>query len=104
MIQALRPIDLLVLRPSVDLGAVAADYELDIGGAMGALLSTVEWRGDPQPDWLSMLLFEPAYLERLLEIGYNDAKRQHARIEAFFARDPIRSAGSGQFPSVPVRS
>ena len=100
----LQPIDLLVLRPSVDLGAVAADYELDMTGAMGALLSAVEWRGDPQPDWLSMLLFEPAYLERLLEIGYNDAKRQHARIEAFFARTPVDYTASGQASSVSLRS
>jgi len=82
----LRPIDLLVLRPSVDLGALAADYELEIGGAMGSLMSAVQWQNDPPPDWLSMLLFEPAYVQRLLEIGYNDAKREHPRIEAFLAR------------------
>jgi NTE family protein len=82
----LRPIDLLIVRPSKDLGALAADYEIDIGGAMGALLSAVQWRSDPPPDWLSMLLFEPAYLQALLEIGYEDAKRQHYRIEAFFER------------------
>jgi len=82
----LRPIDLLIIRPSVDLGALAADYEVDIGGAMGTLLSAVQWRSDPPPDWMSMLLFEPSYLQALLEIGYNDAKRQHSRIEAFFER------------------
>jgi NTE family protein len=82
----LRPIDLLIIRPSVDIGALAADYEVDIGGAMGALLSAVQWRTDPPPDWLSMLLFEPTYLQALLEIGYNDAKRQRSRIEAFFER------------------
>lgn len=84
----LRPIDLLVLRPSVDLGALAGDYDLEIGGAMRRLLRLVEWRSDPPPDWWSMLLFNPDYIERLLEIGYNDAKRQHHRIEAFFAREP----------------
>ncbi|MFO8098456.1 MAG: patatin-like phospholipase family protein [Salinibacter sp.] len=84
----LRPIDLLVLRPSVDLGALAHDYDLEIGGAMGRLLSAVQWQDDPQPDWLSMLLFRPDYLQRLLEIGYNDARRAHDRIEAFFAREP----------------
>jgi NTE family protein len=87
----LQPIDLLILRPSVDLGALADDYRLEISGAMGTLLSAVQWRDDPQSDWLSMLLFEPAYLQRLLEIGYNDAKRQHHRIEAFFAREPVDS-------------
>ncbi|MFP4227941.1 MAG: patatin-like phospholipase family protein [Salinivenus sp.] len=84
----LRPIDLLVLRPSVDLGTLAYDYELEIGGAMGHLLSAIQWQDDPQPDWLSMLLFQPDYLQRLLEIGYNDARRAHDRIEAFFARKP----------------
>jgi len=99
----LRPIDLLIIRPSVDLGALAADYEIDIDGAMGTLLSAVQWRNDPPPDWLSMLLFEPSYLQALLEIGYNDAKRQHSRIEAFFERrasDPSPQASE----SVSTRS
>jgi len=90
----LQPIDLLVLRPSVDLGALAGDYEVNIGGAMGALLNFVEWQSDPPPDWLSMLLFTPGYLQRLLEVGYNDAKRQHDRIEAFFAREPVDQSSS----------
>jgi hypothetical protein len=90
----LQPVDLLVLRPSVDLGALAGDYDLEIGGAMGRLLNFVEWRADPPPDWLSMLLFTPDYLQRLLEIGYNDAKRQHDRIEAFFAREPANQSAS----------
>jgi NTE family protein len=100
----LRPIDLLILRPSVDLGALARDYKVNIGGAMGTLLSAVQWQDDPQPDWLSMLLFEPGYLQRLLEIGYTDAKRQHHRIEAFFARAPISGNGRAQSASVPTRS
>lgn len=90
----LRPIDLLVLRPSVDLGALASDYDLEIGGAMGGLLNLVEWRSDPPPDWWSMLLFEHDFIHRLLEIGYNDAKRQHDRIEAFFAREPMDQSSS----------
>jgi NTE family protein len=100
----LRPIDLLILRPSVDLGALARDYEVKIGGAMGALLSAVQWQDDPQSDWLSMLLFKPEYLQRLLEIGYNDAKRQHSRIEAFFAREPVSGNGQPQSSSVSTRS
>jgi NTE family protein len=90
----LQPIDLLVLRPSVDLGALAGDYDLEIGGAMGRLLNFVEWRGDPPPDWLSMLLFEHDFIHRLLEVGYNDAKRQHDRIAAFFAREPLDQSSS----------
>jgi len=90
----LQPIDLLVLRPSKDLGALAGDFDLDIGGAMGGLLNLVEWQSDPPPDWWSMLLFEHGFIHRLLELGYNDAKRQHNRIEAFFAREPIDQSSS----------
>jgi hypothetical protein len=100
----LRPIDLLILRPSVDLDALADDYRLEMSGAMGSLLSAVEWQDDPQPDWLSMLLFKPDYLQRLLDVGYNDAKRQHDRIEAFFARDPDPTTDPGHAPSVSTRS
>lgn len=100
----LRSIDLLTLRPSVDLGALANDYSVDIGGAMGTLLSAIQWQDDPQSDWLSMLLFKPGYLQRLLEIGYNDAKRQHHRIEAFFARDPVGTGGRTHSSSVSTRS
>jgi len=100
----LRPIDLLVLRPSVDLGALAADYELDIGGAMGQLLSAVQWNSDPPPDWMSMLLFNTDYLDHLLEIGYNDAKRQHDRIEAFLTRMPSRRSQEGDDYSSSTRS
>ncbi len=97
----LEPIDLLILRPSVDLGALADDYRLEIGGAMGTLLSAVQWRDDPQSDWLSMLLFKPGYLQRLLEIGYNDAKQQHHRIEAFFGRESLDDPERDQvFPFV----
>ena len=77
---------------------------MNIRGAMGALLSAVQWQDDPQSDWLSMLLFKPGYLQRLLEIGYNDAKRQHHRIEAFFARESVSGNGRAQPSSVRTRS
>jgi NTE family protein len=84
----LRPIDLLVIRPSVDLGALAADYSLELGQTLGRVLNVLRNRQNGTPDWLSMLLFDPGYIERLLEIGYADAQRQHDRIGAFLTRDP----------------
>jgi NTE family protein len=84
----LRPIDLLIIRPSVDLGALAQDYTLELGRTLGTVLNVLRDRQQGTPDWLSMLLFEPGYIERLLEIGYADARRQHERIGAFFARPP----------------
>lgn len=83
----LRPIELMLLRPSVDLGKLAREYEPTLPGTLevfSRLLGTGETRS---PDWLSMLLFEHDYVSRLIDIGYEDARRQHRRIEAFFNLD-----------------
>lgn len=82
----LRPLDLLVIRPSVDLGQIADNYTLDVGPMLGAAFRALQAREGGSPDWLSMLLFTPDYIDRLVEIGYNDARRQHDTIERFFQR------------------
>lgn len=79
----LRPIRLLLLRPSEDLGKLAAAYEVPLRGALGLLTRGLGTGETKSPDWLSMLLFEEAYLGRLIEIGYEDARRQHHEVEAF---------------------
>ncbi len=35
------------------------------------------------PDWLSMLLFDPGYVERLVDIGEHDVAAREDEIEAF---------------------
>ena len=82
----MRPVDLLQLRPSVDLGRLAHDYEKEIPNAFRFLTAGLGTRETESPDWLSVLLFEPAYIDRLLDIGYHDARRQHDRIAQFLAQ------------------
>lgn len=80
----LRPINLLLLRPSVDLGKLSRNYEATLPSSLeifSRVLGTGETRS---PDWLSMLLFERDYITRLVDIGYEDARHQHNVIEAFF--------------------
>ncbi len=79
----LRPIRLLEIRPSVDIGRLSGEYEATLPGAFRFLsrgLGTGETRS---PDWLSMLLFEDAYVACLIEIGYADARRSHDALAAF---------------------
>ena len=81
--RGLRPVDLLMLRPSVDLGKLSGEYQATLPGPLelfSRLLGTDETRS---PDWLSMLLFEHDYVMRLIDIGYEDARRNHIQIEAF---------------------
>jgi NTE family protein len=88
----MRPVDFLQLRPSVDLGRLARDYEEEIPSAFRFLTSGLGTRETESPDWLSVLLFEPRYIDRLLDIGYNDARRQHDRIAHFLAGNAAESA------------
>ena len=76
----LRPLDLLVLRPSVDLGMLAAQYEVDLPGAFRFLTRGLGTRETSSPDLLSLLMFQADYLERLIEIGEQDADRRVAEI------------------------
>jgi NTE family protein len=71
--KGLRPVDILVLRPSVDLGLLAADYEDRLPPAFRYLTRSLGTRETTVPDFLSIVLFEPDYLQLLLEIGERDA-------------------------------
>jgi len=81
--EALRPVDLLVLRPSVELGEIAREYEPELPAAfrfMTRRLGTGEHRGR---DVLSMLMFQGDFLGRIIELGEADAAARADEIEAF---------------------
>lgn len=80
----MRPIDLLQIRPSIDLGRLASAREAALPGALQYLTNGLGTEKTISPDWLSVLLFEEEYVARLLEIGYEDGQEQHDRIAAFF--------------------
>jgi len=69
----LRPIDLLMLRPSVDLGQLANAYEAALPRPMRFMtrgLGTGETRSN---DLLSLMMFQTDYVRRLIELGEADA-------------------------------
>jgi NTE family protein len=72
------PIDLVVLRPSQDLGRLAALYEPRLPRAFRFLTRGLGTRGASNADFLSLLMFVPDYAERLIALGEADAE---ARLE-----------------------
>ena len=78
-----RPVDLLVLRPSVDLATLATGFEPQLPPSMRLVMGGLSSGDGRSPDWLSMLLFAPEYVERLIEIGESDAEAQMDEIRAF---------------------
>mgnify|MGYP000459246740 CR=1 FL=1 len=74
------PADVLVLRPSVDLTAVAEGLDVEIATSLGPVLQYLHGEETRLPDLSSMMLYAPEYLRRLLLIGYTDAQNRHDRI------------------------
>jgi NTE family protein len=81
----LRHIDLLVLRPSEDLGRIANDHEAELPRAFRFLTRGLGTRETRSNDMLSLVMFQPDYVRRLLEMGEADAKARLPEIRAFLA-------------------
>ena len=81
----LRPIPALALRPSQDLGRLAADQYDSFPRMLRYLLKGIGATGASGWDLLSYLAFEPGYIDRLLELGHRDTMARRAEIEAFLA-------------------
>jgi NTE family protein len=87
----LRPIDLLVLRPSRDLGKLATEYEHLLPRNLKMLTRALGARETESPDFVSMLMFAPEYTQRLIEIGRNDVEARLGEIRQFLDEPAIDS-------------
>lgn len=85
MPEQLRPIPALALRPSEDLGRLAADQYDSFPRVLRYLLRGLGATGASGWDLLSYLAFEPGYIDRLLELGHRDTMARKAEILAFLA-------------------
>ena len=79
----LRPVRLLVLRPSRDLGRMASDYERQLPRGFRFLTRGLGTRETESPDFLSLVLFQPDYLRALMEVGKKDAEARMGNITYF---------------------
>lgn len=85
--QGLRPVDLLLIRPSRDLRTLWQPFRPP------RLPRTIDWLlgsvgGFQQEGFLSYVVFEPEFTGLVMELGYQDAIAQWDTIERFLLRDP----------------
>ena len=83
--ERLKPIPALALRPSQDLGRLAADQYDNFPRMLRYLLRGIGATGASGWDLLSYLAFEPGYIDRLLELGHRDTLARKDEILAFLA-------------------
>ncbi len=79
----LRPVDVFVMRPSLDLGEIASQMDDELPRAIRYLTRGLGTREPNSADLLSALLFEAKYTCRLIECGQEDAERQLDQILDF---------------------
>ncbi|HEV8241891.1 MAG TPA: patatin-like phospholipase family protein [Thermoanaerobaculia bacterium] len=89
---ALRPIDLHILQPSEDLGKLAADYQDALPKGLGFMTRGLGSHETRSADLLSLLLFHPDYLEKLMAIGERDAETAHDRLAEVLGFAPAPEA------------
>ena len=83
----LRPVDLLVLRPSIDLGRLANEFEADLPRTFRFLVRGLGSRETRSNDMLSLLMFQPDYIARAIDLGESDARAHSGAIDAFLRKD-----------------
>ena len=81
----LQHIDLLVLRPSQDLGRLANDFEADLPNPFRFLIRGLGSRETRSNDLLSLVMFQRDYIARLIDIGEADARARASEIDAFLS-------------------
>jgi NTE family protein len=79
----MRVIDILVIRPSQDLGRIAREYEPRLPKGFRFLTRGLGTRRTTSPDILSLVMFQEDYLRRLIELGEADAEAESDRIQKF---------------------
>ncbi len=84
---ALRPIDLMVIRPSRDLGKLALEYQENLPRTLRFFVKGLGTRGGRNADFISYLLFEREYIGRLQQLGEEDAEKQWPDIARFLDGD-----------------
>ena len=89
--RGLRPIHLMVARPSRDLGQMVAEFEPKLPRVFRHLARGLGSRETSSPDVLSLLAFDPGYIGALIELGKADAATHEPEIRSLLCPNEQRS-------------
>ncbi|MGE4631506.1 MAG: patatin-like phospholipase family protein [Planctomycetota bacterium] len=83
----LRPVELLTARPSEDPGVLASEFEARLPGPFRFLARGLGTQETENHDLLSLLMFQPEYIEALLSLGEKDARDRADEVIPFLIGD-----------------
>jgi len=79
----LREVDVMVMRPSEDIGALATQYARTLPIAVRALMTIIGGMRRGGGTLLSYLLFEQGYCRALIDLGYKDTMARRDEVADF---------------------
>jgi NTE family protein len=90
----LRQVDIRTIRPSEGLGKLARAYEPRLPASFRYLTRSLGTKETDTSDFLSFLMFQPDYLQRILEMGEADAETRLEDVRALMEEEsePPRSS------------
>jgi NTE family protein len=87
----LRNVGTRIIRPSQSLGEIAAKYEPRLPGGFRHLVRSLGTRETNTSDFLSMVMFQPDYMARLIEIGEADGETRAEEVRELVEAVPSPS-------------
>jgi len=85
----LREVDLFLLQPSCDIGRLSGQFRHQLPWMFNYLVRGLGTHKILSPHWLSLVMFDRRYLQRMIEIGAADAESRMEELDAL-----VISAGS----------
>ncbi len=82
---SLRPIDALIISPSIDPAKLAGQYFEALPKSLKFFFKRIGIAADKGENILSYLLFYAPFTQHLMQIGFQDAMHEKEAIIAFFA-------------------
>ena len=71
-----REVELFLLQPSCNIGQLSSKFRYNLPRMFNHLVRGLGTHRVDSPDWLSIVMFEAPYLERMIAIGEADAEKQ----------------------------
>ena len=93
--EGMKPVDILTMRPSTDLGRLSAAYEPRLPKSFRFMTRNLGTRSTDSPDSLSLLMFQGDYMQRLIEVGEQDAESRLEEIRGLVRARSDRPERSG---------
>jgi NTE family protein len=78
----LKPVEMVVLRPSRDLSKIATEYEARLPRGFRFLTRGLGTNRTGSPDVLAMMMFQPDYIRRLIDLGDEDTEARLDEVAA----------------------